>query len=116
MDELFAALVNLTEEASHRAETMDTEQWAEFMEERTKLLIRIRRIDAQLPDGASERLRYQEAAKRLAEWDVVIVQSMEALKAEALEHMGNINDFRKQKDAYNGVDIAADGYFVDKRW
>ncbi|MCD9022326.1 flagellar protein FliT [Cohnella silvisoli] len=116
MDELFASLVSITEAAALRSDSMEDEQWAEFMEERVKLLIQIRRLDAELPDNAPERLRYQEAAKRLADWDAVIMSRMEELKAEAAEHLGKITDFRKQKDAYDGADTAIDSYFVDKKW
>lgn len=116
MDELFASLVSLTEEAALRADSLENEELAAFMEKRTQLLIKIRRLDAELPDGAPERLRYREAAKRLAEWDKVIIRRMEQLKSEASEHMGKLNDFRKQKDAYGDADAVIDSYFVDKKW
>ncbi len=116
MDELFASLVSLTEAAAAQVETMEEEQWAVFMEERTQLLIQIRRLDAQLPDGAAERLRFQDEVKRLAGWDALLISRMEELKAEASEHMGKITDFRKQKDAYDGEDAVVDSYFVDKKW
>jgi len=116
MDELFAALMELTRNASVRADDLTIEQWNDFMEARTQLLVQIRRLDAQLPDDAIERRSFSNEVRQLAEWDRLIVGRFEVLKADAAEQLGKISDFKKQKDAYDGTDQNADSFFFDTKW
>lgn len=116
MGELFAALLRMTQEAVDHLDEWTDEQWAAFMEERTQLVIRIRRLDAELPEGDASRGQYRQETLQLAKWDELIVGKFNAIREEASGHLSKIGDFRKQKDAYDDAEPFIEAYFVDQKW
>src|SRR5688572_29509639 len=114
MDNLIASLVAITRTTAEQAESMSYEQLAAFVEEREFLLMEFWKRDAELSEGAQKRKQYQHEISQVLQWDAAIVRRMEALQAEASDHLEKLNDFQKQKSAFDS-DYAADSYFFDKR-
>ncbi|CAI6084390.1 hypothetical protein [Cohnella sp. JJ-181] len=115
MDELFNELLRITEEAAASREQLTDEQWKAFMRQRTDLMIRIRRMDAELPEGAEVRRAFKPIVERLAMLDAQLIGQMHEVKEEAARQLRGIHAGRRQKQAYELEEIMEEGFFVDKR-
>lgn len=115
MDELFDELIRITQGAADQAGSLHVDELNQLMRDRMQIIANIRKLDAQLPDGAPERLRYRDQVANLQKAEAIILQRMVELKTEASEQLGRFNDYHKQKDAYAGDEVDYDGYYFDAK-
>lgn len=115
MDELFDELVRVTQGAAERAGSLHVDELDQLMNDRMQLLVKIRRIDAQLPEGAPERLRYRDHVSKIKQCESIILRRMNELKWEASEHLERFSDYHKQKEAYAGDLLDNEGLYFDEK-
>ncbi|MFC3799877.1 hypothetical protein [Cohnella sp. GCM10012308] len=115
MDELFSELLQITEDAAARREQLTDDDWKAFMRQRTDLMIRIRRLNAEQPEDPELRRAFKPIVDQLLVLDTLIVGQMNTIKEEASGHLRGIQDGRRQKQAYELEEIMEEGFFVDKR-
>ncbi|GIP40993.1 hypothetical protein J31TS4_42730 [Paenibacillus sp. J31TS4] len=108
MDNLLAALEELTVRCASSAEQMDYLDIERFVEERGRILASIQATP--VPDKS----RYQEQVERILRYDPIILARMEQLKQEAADALGKRSDARRQKSAYE-VDYTPDAVLFDRR-
>lgn len=115
MDELFNELLRITEDAAANRERLTDDEWKTFMRQRTELMLRIRRLNAEQPDDPGLRQSIKPIVDRLFVLDTQIIGQMHAVKEEAARHLRGIQDGRRQKQAYELEEVMEEGFFVDKR-
>lgn len=108
MDNLLAALEEITVLCASSAEQMDYLEIERFVEERGRILASIQAIPV------SDKNRYQGQVERILRYDPIIMARMEQLKQEAAEALGKRTNARRQKNAYD-ADYTPDAVLFDRK-
>lgn len=110
MDELWDRLEALTVQTVSRLPRLSEEELLEFVNEREILIDRIKDSITEMYTKSS----YQERAKRLLQYDEVVIQRMQWFQQQNNKEMFKINAAKRQNSAYD-AELRMDSVLFDKR-
>lgn len=111
MHELLNELRRMTVDILENLDTLSADELYAFVEQREKLVNRIRIIGP----TAEDRDRYRELVGTLLKADPLIVTKMEELKAHAGNELQKLKLANQQRNRYEAEQGSYDGYFIDQK-
>ena len=112
MDELIFSLLELTRKQMERMEHVEPEEWAEYVEARESILLRIRQHMEIHPEVVTT--KHRETVREILACDQRIMQKMTAVKGQLQEEMDRMKQTRTQMKKYETF-VPESVFFDQKR-
>ncbi|MNI18169.1 hypothetical protein D3C73_715670 [compost metagenome] len=112
MDNLIVELEQLTHSGLASLALMDDEQFAEFMEQRGRIVAAIGKLAASCSD--TDKQAFKQRVQVILSYDDIFMARMNKLKQEAADQLAKLDAGRTQRNAYDN-DYDAESFFFDRK-